>query len=904
MPAFSYGSGLWPSGMTLPASGAGYVQSFSTASGNLAEASGMVYPIAVPRVDEGATSGNTGNRYIVPYSAQVFYAAISGLKQEYAERGATEPKFYAYFDASGTVKSEVSGYRDLLSMPLTNFHYLIRDAYNAVSGLVCMSGWNDDMQDYMRRAFDYRSLLKSVPSGNRLQDNVQYFNIASGTNVTINPLTRARAGEFPLSLDDVKYLGSKWGVSPSGSRNYGSTDVYGSGVPAGASGVTRSPNFQQAGFTGHFDWLIQSILWRPPVVESFTKNVNKSFAGYNLARQHAIFRGKGLGNGANVEWLKTQKRVPSANEYFKVGEGHTADLPLPQESGLGDWGNVIIGTPHCEMGSVWTDDIGSVYGSQYIFQSNRFNNKMAHYGGGNIGPYRDQFGNGTEYFSTRSYAYRNSSTSIEPTNFVEEVIVTQNQSGLNVALKDYFWVPEANVAYTEHSGWSVTQTNLHDASGNITGTFWDGEARNHGAFKRMSYYGSTWSYPGVTLPDGRVESGQTNAGLYTNSYHPFQSAVTWIMPGLSGSYLKSKDDSRYTTALDPSFTPTYDLAYPLGSGSKFVIDMDIDSRTASAGNWASSLIGRDDWEGPHFCFHTNKHVPEFIENVDTGSGVVYEDHIGNTVGTTTSRTCDVSLRVQTRIARSAATSTAISSAETYKIDVLWDDDEFDASGVIASGWNYVRATPSLINNYTSLGGLSDEVEEIATGSNQVPSLSRAVYGDVHLDYNRSERLVDDFGNPTPLSDSETNYAQGYRQVQNSHYPSGMHFTTLKIEDTTPSGTTYTLDMWDKFKDDMDRVAQFWPNARKGHYNATGGTSGPIHQNVINAVASNSNSAGATPQFGFQGDGDEGVYLESITLLDLATSLGTTNPLPSGGVGYTVRSMRLKFPEILGPSGLK
>ncbi len=865
MGSFSYGSGLWPSGMTLPTSGIGYSQTFQDSSGNLSNTSGMVYPIAVPRIDSGSTSGTTGNQHILPYSAQMFSAALSGIKTEYSERNATEPKFYAYFDASGTVKSEVSGYMDLLSMPLANFHYLIRDTYTAISGLVCMSGWNDDMVDYTRRVFDYRSLLRSVPSGNRLQDGVQYFNIASGTNVTINPLTRARAGQFPLNLDDIKHLGSKWGINPGGSRNYGSSEFSGSGVAVGERDA-RDPEFQQATFMGHFDWLVQSIMWRPPVTESFTKNIGASGAVANYER--AEFGNTDQWEQESFPYL-TQDSAPSGPNSTDADA--VAEYIAPSSIIPGDYGYMRLCGPKMDRASV-------------IYEPDTNSPDILYY----LEKASDDDPVGFDVLGSTDNHYP---------RFFEEVTFENIGDALRVSMKDYVHTRPSSAGGSVSGIVYLSSTDLglpfsyQDDSYSVHYGIVDRVSENGDGFTVSAIEDTTYSPSQQFNHDlnGTLYYHQQEASPsgYHKTHHPFQSNLTWVLPSLSGHFEKYGAVSGYAL-------PSDDMAYPLGSGSKVLVDITIDSRNSASSSW-TPLVGRGDWDGTHVCFQTNRHLPHGL--VSSSGATDFPSYLQ----------CDTKEVVyeEDEFFEEIATLGDRPSAEHYEIFSKLGPSDFDASGSIASGLNVVRTPPSLIQMYFTAGGHAPELiksngdiyndtdrpkqAKLGTGGfGATASSVYSVYGDFPISW---DLQFSDGDNP-----QNNSWETGVKNLSSSDYPSGCYFSTLKIQDSSPSGTVYEMDMWSKFQEDMQNMASHWPDARDTDGDA-------IASNVKNAVASSANASGATPAFGHIANNDEGIDLESISLVDLATAMDGQG-LNASGVGYTLRSLTLKFPVILGPSGLQ
>lgn len=794
MGSFNYGSGLWPGGMTLPSSDIGYCQEFNSASGNLSNTSGMVYPIAVPRIDPGATSGTAGNQYILPYSAQVFSAALSGIQLEYSSRNATEPTFYAYFDASGTVKAEVSGYRDLLSMPLANFHYLIEDVYTAISGLVLMDNWNDDMQDYMRRVFDYRTLLSDVPSENRLQDNVEYFNIASGTNLIINPLTRARAGEFPLSLDDVRYLGSKWGINPNGSRNYGSSEFSGSGIAAGGSG-TRDPHFQQATFMGHFDWLAQSIMWRPPVVESFSKGTEgseQSFLHLNRKERDA----DPTSDRAVIASQQGQTPIdigsadyPSAltNHIYDAYTDSSKGKSLPRILDMGDYGDVHIGKPQTKV-----------------------------------------FGQGG------SEAIQDGIPSLE---IVPEVTVANNASGLSLKMSTNHALIRSYTGYVSRD-WGHTDVGFNGTT-DLQGTV----AQSAISLVTPSMSGVWTTHPDIPNPGPLPSWAGTTDG-------------TW------GTYKLVEDKDEFL--------------YPLGSGSEIVLDIDIDTHTTTG---PTATFGRSDFGGVYISVTTPRHVPNVfyseVHNTDTGR---YYGNTGSLDGNS----------------REGFARISVESSDTYFI--------FDEFGeVVGTGSNPMHnklfidqryVDRSEVENAFDSKGLLDNTNGVLSYY-ETPSIVTSheyVFGGPGLAYQGQIR-------PDASWDVDSTLASDFK----ASIPSGIHFTSYKLDDYAPaSGSLYSVPLWSKMKTEMDDMATRWANMYRCIAQDDPFTTSTISQRWKNAFR---NAPGAevdaTPTFGIE-DNEDWFEIGALTINQVAI-LGSSHV---SNLGYQLRSVRYKFPEILGPSGLQ
>lgn len=556
-----YPSGIFPDGMELPTSGFGIGTYFPTTSGNLSSEDGMVYPIAVPRIDSGSTSGQpSGNSYIVPYSAQMFWAALSSIKKEYETRGATEPTFHAYIDASGLIREEIVNHSGLLAMPLQNFHYLISDAYTAISGLICMPEWIDTFTDYMSRVFDYRILMSGVLPENRLSDNVSYYSTLDGANKVINPLSRARSGDWPLSLEDVKHLGSIWGVAIDGTRRYGSEVFTPNPAGSGAHNLSWTPNppreqeFQQYAFMGHFDWLIQSIMWRAPFVETLSKNQAEDTALLNYYRgglpptftEPSGFTGDPTlytpwtGYGGEI-WNSSlpDTQVPPTYKNDALAE---ADIIGPVTTSATDYGNIYISNPIMVRNMPITTDRFDQYpysaddeetpeierhrrfahtaqvgfiGPQNDWDGENPNGKISKQDWDtqiwyNIKKSIDSNGNNISLASQKAYMatyeagkkHARSRHSPNPGNgevvtIFEQVKVSSSEGSLVVNMKDYF-ATGPNSAYGFHSNYVTSYDSSTDT--NNGHKFTNAWPLNHGGFGRLSQIDNGFSFPAILDP--------------------------------------------------------------------------------------------------------------------------------------------------------------------------------------------------------------------------------------------------------------------------------------------------------------------------------------------------------------------------------------------------------------------
>jgi hypothetical protein len=846
---FSYPSGIFPSGMTLPSSGLGYVQPFTSASGNLSDPSGAVYPLAVPRID---SSGTEANKYIVPYSAQLFYTSLDSIKQEYSARGATEPLFYAYHDVSGVSKTELTSFSGLLTCPLQNFGMIVDDAKNAISGLVCMSGWNDDFVDYFRRAFDYRILMSGVPSGQRLQDNVSYYNVASGSTVTINPLDRARSGDFPFSSNDVKHLGSQWGVGVDGTRRYGS-GIFPSGDAAAPSGgISRDPEFQQYTFMGHWDWLVQSIMWRPPIVESFTNGTEVAETGYiNVNSNDNPFR---FGNSVS-QWQDNEAMVPAGargvtqldlsatsawpayqdlnasflnsspafrwyfsayDQYLPVDKGKTT----PRTMDIGDYGQVYIGKPRCRHDETTHDGTQSLMPELQI---------------------------------------------------VSEITVSATVSGLAVSLDTNHYAHLTEVI----EGGADLQTSWK-LGGNVGG-FQDPELSEHLAETSISFVspelsGRWGNNPQISGMTGREPLWSTP------SDGPFGTPET----------LNDRDP----------------IVYPLGSGSAMVVDISMDAHptVASSAGWDTSLIGESDPNGVFLSITTDRHVPTIFYNLDHNStdSTLSPSGSGRYLGSTSSM---AHVRYQgvpviasnyedtgdwgfTRISFEADAEFILND-NTVAVNPNRDkaflelrhvnrndvNAAFDASGSLVDTTvvTYFES-PTIVNAYTGENGLSEAYNsQVSWAGNWKPE--KDFYGISSL----------------PMTTSAKNAI-----------PSGINFTQYKLDNYAPaSGTQYEIPLWEKMKAEMDHTASVWSSMKTSGPEPEFGISSDIGQNWKNAFRGAVGiSPGATPSFGIDDDEDwfsiQAVSFNQVAML---------NGAHLSDLGYTIKSFRYKFPVILSPSGI-
>ncbi|MBT5188158.1 MAG: hypothetical protein HOM01_15225 [Kordiimonadaceae bacterium] len=847
MAEFVYPSGagaLWPTGFTAPTSGVAYVQPFSGASGNLSTPSGSVYPIAVPRIDPGATSGTDGNQYIVPYSAQLFYAALSGIQAEYAEREAIEPEFHAFHDKDKTSYEVLTSWSGLLSAPLENFHMVVEEAQNAISGLVCMDGWNDDMEDYQRRVFDYRILMSGVPSGNRLSNNVSYYNVSSGSTVTINPLDRARSGLFPINVEDAKNLHSQWGVAADGSRTYGTDEFGASGVAAGDQSE-RDPEFQQHAFVGHFDWLVQSLMWRPPIVESFTKGTNTTESNYVQYDRGNSALSSGAPSSSTVWWHANDTRddggAQSVNDPLAAGSG-----TIPNSEILGDLGAWRVGKP--------------------------LMNRLMPLGGLPLG----------------------ADTSDTPTSFswnpdtlemYEQHDVQAISGSLSSNIKDYSkWVTASGIVYDPGTGYSDDSADR----------FYKSQSKRHGSITGYSFAGLLDPDPGEP---GYI-SEPTDPGSISHKAEAFQSAISWISPAASGRW----------EAAGSSVQAGSGISYPIGSGSEIVIDATIDTHDSPSG-WAVHN-GRSDWTGLHICVQTNKHIPEEVENTSTGAVASLGFDEKRKGGSLDSFDSWVEGDTNTQFKKLVY----VEQSQHLTGDI---DPAFDASGQIASGYDYLRRTPSLLNTcYTEGGNLTAMVYDSTTTLAVAGSVTQTnimtggesfyVYGDVRL-ANAGESWRGNNYSFASLS-STTEWSYGISESASAaSYPSGVAFTTLKLSDYSPaSGTVYTLPLWTKFEEDMAALSTAWTSGAIGYYSpdadlSDGGNHWDAFSSDVDVSGWNAAVNGADPMFGYAED-TGGATIDAITLLDVVSS-GPNHWLGTSGAGYSVSSIRLKFPVILGPSGL-
>jgi hypothetical protein len=882
--AFSYPSGIFPFGMTLPSSGIAYVQPFTSASGNLSDPTGAVYPLAVPRIDSDSTEAN---KYIVPYSAQLFYTALDSIKQEYSARGTSEPTFYAYHDVSGVSKTELTSFSGLLTCPLQNFGMIVDDAKNAISGLVCMSGWNDDFVDYFRRAFDYRILMSGVPSGQRLQDNVSYYNVASGSTVTINPLDRARSGDFPFSSNDVKHLGSQWGVEVDGTRRYGS-GVFPSGDAVASSGISRDPEFQQYTFMGHWDWLVQSIMWRPPIVESFTNGTEVAETGYiniNNANDYGIPNSL-LGIGENEALLSdAEGMVPGGsrgvtqldlgavsawppfasaatskigqggfpeytsfyNQYFPSDKGKTT----PRTADIGDYGQVWIGKPICRS---FTSSPG-------------WNSADAGISAMGMGQFQ----------------------------MVSEITLAATASGLEVGLSS-----------------------------------------NHYAWERNSYdfVSSTqnrWELGGNT---GKVDSGDTQTPGDPNSLddHLAETSISFVSPELSGRWGNNSQIS-VMTGRTPTWANTTDgpfgtpetlndrdpIVYPLGSGSAMVVDILMDTHPTVTGSlgWDTSVIGESDPNGVFLSVTTDRHVPTIFYNLDhnstdstpspSGSGrylgsTISNAHItkwGNQTinqensgdwGFTRISFDSVSGIVDNEVLNNPVVVNPYKNTPFLELRYLNRNEvngAFDASGslVDTSVVTYFE-TPTIVNAYYSAnngaGPSKAYNSQVSWNGRWIPEVFCSLQADP-LPPHR------DGAKPSPMTDDARNAI-----------PSGINFTQYKLDNYAPaSGTQYEIPLWEKMKTEMDHTASVWSSMKTSRWDPVSLAKADIGQNWKNAFRGAAGaSPGATPSFGIDDD-EDWFSIQAVSFNQVAT----LNGAHLSDLGYTIKSFRYKFPVILSPSGV-
>jgi len=874
---YVYPSSMWSGGMTLPVSGdIGYVQPFDTASGNLANGTG-IYPLAVPRIDAAATTGITGNSHILPYSAQLFYTALESIKLEYTARGATEPDFHVFYDYAKTDTEILASHSGLLEMPLQNFPHLVEEAQEAISGLVCMSGWSDSMGDYMNRVFDYRILLADVPSGNRLQDGVTYRNIATGQDETINCLTRARSGLFPLDFNAIKNLSSTWGVMASGTRLYTAGGEFsGVGQPIGDR-TTREPEFQQFSFMGHFDWLAQSLLWRPPVVESFKNSTDTNTHSLITHERDRWESASGFYyDDPDDVWWHASGTSPSGVPSKSSNYDTAALVSAPAPSSL-------------------------IYGDLGYWRVNKQRSTKCT----PIGTYVTGESSGTTWELDTP----------DLPSLYEQVALNNTGSGLDVNTKDYYKSDNFS-GYVYNSG---------TGSGGYNGDYVD---INTKIYSERPQDFSTYNQVGYVDPDPSAsgaylgQPGQaTTAGAFEAGPEIFETSVSWISPGASGRWEISNSVVEAGSG----------ISYPLGSGSAIVVDMNIDSHNAASGEWTSHT-GRNDFEGVHVCLQTNKHIPHIIEK-DSNSRtadliwtmekqmVVFDDFI-----------------LFDYVEGAQNEQYQLLTYDTNSISNSYNSDlnaAFGSDGVLASGYSFIRKAPTLMGLYFSSTGLQESQTLVSDGTfynggeevlETVFSGSWSMFGD--LPTNRSNRYGSlgginwRQGGGTLISDSDltadTEWDWGLEEsIGATSYPSGAVASIYSLSDTTPtsgtaSGTLYTVDLWDKYIADMDRLATHWPSGAVGSYDVdpdllpSGNDWERFEDSTDSGVSGWHNAVArtsgvATAQFG-QLEDDGGTTIDALSFNQLISN-GASTFAPSGGVGYNINSIWLKYPVILGPSGL-
>jgi hypothetical protein len=258
-----------------------------------------------------------------------------------------------------------------------------------------------------------------------------------------------------------------------------------------------------------------------------------------------------------------------------------------------------------------------------------------------------------------------------------------------------------------------------------------------------------------------------------------------------------------------------------------------------------------------------------------------------------------------------------------------DNIPFDASGNARSGWVHRHGTPNLLQEYYTCGGWAPHL--VGTTSYTKPSTGETEifretdredydYPATELpDFNGTQSYViygdgilkkehgDSASYPIESFSEQSLWENGPGDLRSeTNTPSGMHHTYVKLEDITPSGTVYEVDIWSNFTKDMTNLAETWGSAFVGASLADLEENGPsVATSTIegwkNAVAS-SGSSNPNPPLGYVSGEGLGIELENITFIDLAMSQEGVG-LGADGVGYTLNSFWLKFPVILGPSGV-
>jgi hypothetical protein len=395
---------------------------------------------------------------------------------------------------------------------------------------------------------------------------------------------------------------------------------------------------------------------------------------------------------------------------------------------------------------------------------------------------------------------------------------TFEQEGVRVFSSPYYFFTEGRIEVSSYNDMPVNSS-------------------NHEYVVSSAQYDSMFvGWQAGTPPAVQYTHGAFASSGYCPTSHPMQSSVTW-------------------------HTEKDKWSYPVGSGSEVELDVSITDRPTMPSS-VTNLTGRQDWDGLHFVFTTNKHFPTTMTSESAPSNnnrfeSVF-NHLSRRLGHFVLLGPRNEFESEQLVDCYPNTYGCLGfriKDKSQNVDVQDYIRPVDASGSIASGWVANYGEPNLLQEYYTKGGWAPplvgttpteewEIEGSLSSSGTSHDLDKCtyrsfyaqsglqgfqdgetyvVYGDGIIEQANSLAFYQKLQFPYQESETEARslWSSGPRdlptQTQN-HLPQGMHHTFIKVEDTAPtSSTTYNIDMWTPFKAGMDNLAKSWGGSENGAY---------------------------------------------------------------------------------------
>ncbi len=217
-------------------------------------------------------------RQFIEFSSQYIEEIMLEINAEYRIRELTEPKWYVYTTQNEDTKVEftpTSDGRVLKDFSIKFYPSYIRDIQAAIENLINDSDRPDTLGGHLARMFANNQGVTSQAewnSENKLKDNIRIPGDSSTGFITINPLSKAIAGNWPFTPEDIVGLVQKIGVTMDGRAQHNVTiddpnfPQFLVGLPAN-NPSSRDPDLPQEGRDTEM-----TPAGRPPRDERITKN--------------------------------------------------------------------------------------------------------------------------------------------------------------------------------------------------------------------------------------------------------------------------------------------------------------------------------------------------------------------------------------------------------------------------------------------------------------------------------------------------------------------------------------------------------------------------------------------------------------------------------------------------------